>query len=97
MFVCVKAEMIEDFRVITLEGNKHMSVHMSKSKRSAAVNPDMLSYSLSKTSHYIVQSFYALSDHPIYTWYNPASIEVPTNIDHNQWELYLTRFNLLSQ
>lgn len=94
--------MIEYLRVNTLEENKHMSIHESvlrnsKSKRSAAVDPNMLSYSLSKTSHFIVQSFFAISDHPIYAWYNPADIEVPSNIDHNQWELYLTRFNLLSQ
>lgn len=94
--------MIENFRATTIDENKHMSMHESvlrnsKSIRSAAVNPDMLSYSLSKTSHNIVQSFYARSDFPIYMWYNPEAIEVPSNIDHNQWELYLTRFNLLSQ
>lgn len=68
-----------------------------KYKRYAAVSPDMCSYTTSKASRYLVQSFYVRSDFPLYTWYNPSSIMLPDNIDHNQWELYLNRFDILTE
>ncbi|XP_026811145.1 uncharacterized protein LOC113552466 [Rhopalosiphum maidis] len=68
-----------------------------KHKRSAAVATDMRSYTTIKTSPYFVQSFYVRSDFPIYTWYNPTSIKLPSSFDHNQWELYLNRFQILTE
>jgi len=68
-----------------------------KHKRSAAVATNMRSYSTIKTSPYFVQSFYVRSDWPIYTWYNPTSIQVPSSFDHNQWELFLNRFNIITE
>lgn len=67
------------------------------SKRSVAVATDMCSYSMIKTSRYLVQSFYARSDFPIYTWHNPSNIVMPNNISYNQWEAYLNRSEILSQ
>jgi len=63
-------------------------------KRSAAVATDMCSYSAIKTSKYIVQSFYGRSDFPVQMWYNPTEIVLPNNFDHNDWELYLNRFEM---
>ncbi|CAI6343141.1 unnamed protein product [Macrosiphum euphorbiae] len=67
-----------------------------KHRRSAAVATNMRSYTTIKTSPYFVQSFYVRSDWPIYTWYNPTSIGLPSNHDHNQWELYLNRFQIVT-
>lgn len=66
-------------------------------KRSVAVSTDMCSYIATKTSQYLVQSFYSRSDFPVHTWYNPELIIVPKNMDHNQWELYLNRFDLAAE
>jgi len=77
----------------TNEGKKQEIKH----KRSAAVATNMCSYTTIKTSPYFVQSFYARSDWPIYTWYNPSSIQVPSNFDHNQWELFLNRFQIVTE
>lgn len=63
-------------------------------KRSAVVATDMCSYSSAKTSKYMVQSFYVRSNFPIQTWYNPTDIILPPNFDHNEWELYLNRFEI---
>jgi len=68
-----------------------------KHKRSAAVATNMRSYTTIKTSPYFVQSFYVRSDWPIYTWYNPTSILVPSSYDHNQWELFLNRFQIVTE
>jgi len=66
-------------------------------RRSAAVATNMRSYTTIKTSPYFVQSFYVRSDWPIYTWYNPTSIGLPSNHDHNQWELFLNRFQIVTE
>lgn len=58
-------------------------------ERCAAVATDMLSYTATKTSQYMAQSFYARSDFLLNSWYNPSSILVPSHLDHNEWELYL--------
>ncbi|XP_060856021.1 uncharacterized protein LOC132933760 [Metopolophium dirhodum] len=68
-----------------------------KHRRSAAVATNMRSYTTIKTSPYFVQSFYVRSDWPIYTWYNPTSIGLPSNHDHNQWELFLNRFQIVTE
>lgn len=62
-----------------------------RAERLAAVATDMCSYSATKTSQYMAQSFYARSDFPINTWHNEKSILLPNNLDHNEWELYLNR------
>lgn len=69
----------------------------TKFKRFAAVSTDMNSYTTVKISKYLAQSFYAMSDFPINTWYNPINIVTPNNIDCNQWELYLNHFEIVSQ
>lgn len=67
-------------------------------KRSAAVATDMRSYISIKSSPHLIQSFYAKSDFSIRLWDNPATIILPiSNIDHNQWDLYMNHFNILSQ
>ncbi|XP_022166694.1 uncharacterized protein LOC111031169 [Myzus persicae] len=68
-----------------------------KHKRSAAVATNMRSYTTIKTSPYFVQSFYVRSDWPIYTWYNPTSIQLPTSHDHNLWEKFLNRFKIVTE
>ncbi|XP_008183745.1 uncharacterized protein LOC100575111 [Acyrthosiphon pisum] len=73
--------------------NKQEILH----RRSAAVATNMRSYTTIKTSPYFVQSFYVRSDWPIYTWYNPTSIGLPSNHDHNQWELFLNRFQIVTE
>ncbi|KAF0755284.1 proteoglycan 4-like isoform X1 [Aphis craccivora] len=78
---------------ITNENDREQIKH----RRFAAVATDMRSYTTTKTAPYFVQSFYVRSDFPIYTWYNPTSINVPSNFDHNQWELYLNRFQILTE
>lgn len=69
----------------------------TKHKRSAAVATNMRSYTAIKTSYYYVQSFYVRSDFPIYTWFNPTTIMVPSSYNHNEWELYLNRFQILTE
>lgn len=69
----------------------------TKYKRSAAVATDMCSCITTKTSQHLVQLFYVRSDFPIYTWNNPSNIELPNNKDSNQWEIYLNRFEILSE
>lgn len=66
-------------------------------RRTAAVSADMCTYTATKASPSVIQTFYVRSDFPIYTWNNPASIVVPENFDHTLWELYLNRFEIVSQ
>jgi hypothetical protein len=81
----------------TLQANKIVPQE-AQFKRSAAVATDMRSYTSVKTSPNLVQSFYAKSDFPIRLWDNPSTIILPiSNIDHNQWDLYMNHFNILSQ
>lgn len=92
MDMLIKAqETTNEYYILQNEGLLQETRH----KRTAAVATDLCSYIATKTSRYLVQSFYVRSDFPIQTWHNPAAIVVPKTIDHNQWELYLSRFDLL--
>lgn len=73
-----------------LSANKEIP-KQENSERLAAVATDMCSYTATKTSQYMVQSFYARSDFSMSSWHNPTKILLPNNRDHNEWELYLNR------
>lgn len=77
--------------------NDENILQKTKFKRFAAVSADMNSYTTVKISKYLVQSFYVMSDFPINIWNNPTNIVTPNNLDHNQWELFLNNFKIMSQ
>lgn len=81
-----------------LIANEDKSPTDNKHKRIVALATDMRSCVTTKTSPFLVQSFYVQSDFPIYTWYNPTGILTPeTNINYNLWEKYLNRFRFNEQ
>jgi len=69
----------------------------TNAKRSAAVAADMRSYTTTKTSQYMAQTFYGRSDFPINMWHNPSLIVLPNNTDHNEWELYLNHLYIINK
>lgn len=78
-----------------LIANEDKSPKDNKHKRVVALATDMRSCVTTKTSPFMVQSFYVRSDFPIYMWYNPSGILTPeTNIDYNMWEKYLNHFRI---
>ncbi|VVC34902.1 Hypothetical protein CINCED_3A025415 [Cinara cedri] len=77
--------------------NDETILQKTKFKRFAAVATDMNSYATVKISKYLAQSFYVMSDFPINIWYNPTNIATPNNLDHNDWELFLNHFDIVSK
>lgn len=93
-------EMVQNLQISTNKiFNETIVPQEVKYKRYAAVAPDMCSYTTSKASPYLVQSFYVRSDFPIYAWYNPSDIILPNKniIDHNQWEIFLNRLDISTE
>lgn len=77
---------------------KKVVLQEARFKRSAAVATDLRSYTSTKTSSRLIQLFYAQSDFPIRLWDNPSTIILPiSNTDHNQWDLYMNHFNMLTK